>query len=58
MRSKSQKERGAAGDKGASTFAATDAKTEVLAHKFPFLAIPDKPEVQSMLVFLIKFETN
>ncbi|XP_035704142.1 ATP-dependent RNA helicase DHX8 isoform X3 [Folsomia candida] len=49
MRSKSQKERGAAGDKGASTFAATDAKTEVLAHKFPFLAIPDKPEVQSML---------
>jgi len=31
-------------------FTATDVKKEALSEKFPFLAIPDKPEVQTMLV--------
>lgn len=47
MRSKTQKERGG-GDQNVPSFSASDAKTEVLAHKFPFLAIPDKPEVHTM----------
>jgi hypothetical protein len=47
MRSKSQKEN-AAPNRTNGAIAATDAKKEVLTQKFPFLAIPDNPEVHSM----------
>lgn len=48
MRSKAQDEAAARKKKGGAAVTATDAKTEVLSQKFPFLAMPDKPEVRSM----------